>query len=197
MPLYEWKFKAADRLESSGLEYTRFSNGMYMNYWFSPRIPSAFKFNIANWVDLDNFYAAIPGDGRTPMVLTHSRDIARFVIAVLGIPRWEKRYHLVGDRLTLNDFVRIAEGISGHSFEKHSDSLDELLVGTCTLVPAAKKAVEQVPDPTSFVSIIAGAGAMVAQGGMDLQGEANLNVLFPDLKTLTVQEAVQIYYSRS
>lgn len=197
LPLYMWKFKAADRLESSGLEYTRFSNGMFMDYWFSPRIPSAFKFNMANWVDLDNFFAAIPGDGHTPLVLTHSRDIARFVVAVLEIPRWEKRYHLVGDRLTLNDFVRIAEEISGRSFEKHSDSLDELLMGRCTLVPAARKAAEKVQNPTSFISMIAGAGAMVAQGGMDLSGEADLNVLFPDLKTLRVQDAVQIYYNRS
>lgn len=196
MPLYEWKFKAADRLESSGLEYTRFSNGMYMDYWFSPRIPSAFKFNTANWVDLDNYFASIPGDGRTPLVLTHSRDIARIVVAVLGISSWQKRYHLVGDRLTLNDFVRIAEEISGHPFEKHSDSLDELLMGRCTLVPAARKAVEQVEDPASFISMIAAAGAMVAQGGMDLPDEASLNVLFPDLKTLRVQEAVQIYYSQ-
>lgn len=192
-----WKFKAADRLESSGLEYTRFSNGMFMDYWFSPRIPSAFKFNMANWVDLDNFFAAIPGDGCTPMVLTHSRDIARFVVAVLGIPRWERRYHLVGDRLTINDFVRIAEETSGHTFEKHTNSLDQLLLGRCTLLPAARKAVDQVQDQTTFISMIAGAGAMVTQGGMDLPDEGNLNVLFPDLKTLSVQEAVQIYYSRS
>lgn len=169
---------------------------MFMDYWFSARIPSAFKFNTANWVDLDNFFAAIPGDGSTPMVLTHSRDIARFVVAVLGLPHWEKRYHLVGDRLTLNDFVRIAEETGGHPFEKHADSLDQLLTGKCTLVPALKKAAEQVQDPTSFLSMIAGAGAMVAQGGMDLPDEGNLNVLFPDLKTLSVQEAVQIYYSQ-
>lgn len=61
----------------------------------------------------------------------------------------------------------------------------------------SKLRAEQVQDPTSFVSMIAGAGAMVAQGGMDLQDEANLNVLFPDLKMLRVQEAVEIYYSRS
>lgn len=166
-----------------------------MDYWFSPRIPSAFKFNLANWVDLDNYFASIPGDGRTPLVLTHSRDIARFVVAVLGISHWQKRYHLVGDRLTLNDFVRIAEETSGHPFEKHSDSLKELLVGRCTLVPAARKAAEQFQDSTSFINMIAGVGATVAQGGLDLQDEANLNALFPDLKTLTVQEAVQIYYN--
>lgn len=192
-----WKFKAADRLDQSGLEYTRFSNGMFMDYWFSPRIPSAFKFNMANWVDLDNFFAAIPGDGCTPMVLTHSRDIARFVVAVLGIPRWGKRYHLVGDRLTVNDFVRIAEETSGHSFEKHEDGLDQLLMGRCTLVPAARKAAEQVQDQTSFVNMIAAVGVMAVQGGLDLPEEGNLNVLFPDLKTLSVQEAIQIYYSQS
>lgn len=148
-------------------------------------------------VDLDNFFAAIPGDGCTPMVLTHSRDITRFVVAVLGIPRWEKRYHPVGDWLTVNDFVRIAEGTSGHSFEKHEDALDQLLMGRCTLVPAARKAAEQVQDQTSFVSMIAAAGVMVAQGEMDLPDEGNLNVMFPDIKTLSIQEAVHVYCSQS
>ncbi|KAJ3557428.1 hypothetical protein NPX13_g9932 [Xylaria arbuscula] len=196
LPLYAWKFKAADRLETAGLEYTRLSNGMFMDYWFASRIPSAFRVNASNWIDLDNHYAVIPGDGRTPFVLTHSRDVARFVVAVLGLPRWEKRYYLIGDRLTMNDFVRIAEKTSGHSFEKHSDGVDELLSGRCTLVPAARKMTESMPDPALLVGMVAGAGAMVAQGGMDLPDEPSLNKLFPSLKTLTVQEALQIYYAK-
>ncbi|KAI1359371.1 hypothetical protein F5Y08DRAFT_332369 [Xylaria arbuscula] len=196
LPLYAWKFKAADRLETAGLEYTRLSNGMFMDYWFASRIPSAFQVNASNWIDLDNYYAMIPGDGRTPFVLTHSRDVARFVVAVLGLPSWEKRYYLTGDRLTMNDFVRIAEEASGHSFDKHSDGVDELLSGRCTLVPAARKMTESMPDPALLVGMVAGAGAMVAQGGLDLPDEPSLNKLFPSLKTLTVQEALEIYYAK-
>lgn len=179
------------------MEYTRLSNGMFLDYWFASRIPSSFQINSSTFIDLVNYYAAIPADGRTPMVLTHSRDVARFVVAVLGLPRWEKRYFLVGDRLTINDFVQIAEETSGHTFEKHWDSLDELLSGKCTLTPAATKMVEAIPDPSLIIGMVAGVGAMVAQGGIDLPDEPSLNKLFPDLKTLTVREAVQIYYSKS
>lgn len=98
-----------------------------MDYWFTPKIPSAVKFNFPSWIDLDHNYAAIPGDDNTPMVLTHSRDIGRFVVKVLSLSTWEKRYFLVGDRLTLNEFLRLAEEAKGVSFERHSDSLDILL----------------------------------------------------------------------
>lgn len=63
LPLYAGKFEPIDLLEKTSLEYTRFSNGMFMDYWFDPYIPSAFSSNIPVWVDLANNFAAIPGDG--------------------------------------------------------------------------------------------------------------------------------------
>ncbi|KAF4872122.1 Oxidoreductase BOA1 [Colletotrichum siamense] len=143
IPTYEWKFKAVDRLKETDLEYTQFSNGMFMDYWLAPRIESAFRLNLPCWVDLDNHIAAIPGDGNRPIVLTHSRDIGRFVAAVLGLPRWERRYYLVGDRLTVNDFVAIAEETSGVKFEKKYDKLDVLREGNCTPLPAWE---EKIPS---------------------------------------------------
>lgn len=73
LPLYAGKFEAIDLLEKTSLEYTRFSNGVFMDYWFDPYIPSAFSSNIPVWVDLANNFAAIPGDGNQPLVLTHLR----------------------------------------------------------------------------------------------------------------------------
>lgn len=192
--MYAWKFKAIDRLESSDLEYTLFSNGMFMDYWFSPYIPSAFKFNVPCWIDLENDFAALPGDGNTPLVLTHSRDVGRFVVAVLGLPKWQKRYYLAGDRLTLNQFLRIAEEIKAVNFETHFDDISALEDGTCTLVPAAKAGLPNEFALRDFMAMVAAAGARTVRGNGDLPTQGEVNSMFLDLKTLTVEEAIRISY---
>ncbi|CAG8424836.1 unnamed protein product [Penicillium salamii] len=196
LPLYAWKFKAIDRLEASSLEYTLFSNAMFMDYWFSRHIPSAFNFNIPSWVDLDNNFAAIPAGGDTPLVLTHSTDIGQFVVRVLGLDKWEKRYFLVGDRLTLNEFLRIAEEIKGVTFERHDDTMESLMKGECTILPAAASSLPAGFELGEFMKTIAAAGSWVANGGLDLPTEGTLNTMFPDIETLKVREAVNIYFSR-
>ncbi|EQB47079.1 hypothetical protein CGLO_13822 [Colletotrichum gloeosporioides Cg-14] len=173
IPTYEWKFKAVDRLKETDLEYTQFSNGMFMDYWLAPRIESAFRLNPPCWVDLDNHVAAIPGDGNNPIVLTHSRDIGRFVAAVLGLPRWERRYYLAGDKLTVNGFIDVAEETSGVKFEKKYDELDVLREGNCTPLPAWEKKIPSAYRRT-VMRQVALSGKRVAQ----------------------VREALQIYYAQ-
>lgn len=46
--------------------------------------------------------------------------------AAFDLPYWEKRYCLVGDRVTLNEFVALAEEIGEVPFEKHYGSIDIL-----------------------------------------------------------------------
>lgn len=198
LPLYAWKLKAADLLEESNLEYTRISNGIFLDYWFAPHIKSAFAVNVPTWVDVENNYAVIPGDGNAPLVVTHSRDIARFVVAVLGLPRWEKQYFLVGDRLTINDFVRLAEEVKGVEFEKHTNDAENLAQGGCTFVPAARGLLQalEVEDQLSMGRMLAFIGTLIVDGDMDLPAEPNLNKAFPDLKTLTVREALEISFGK-
>ncbi|KAK1842843.1 nmra-like family protein [Colletotrichum chrysophilum] len=195
IPTYAWKFKAVDRLKETDLEYTQFSNGMFMDYWLAPRIKSAFRLNLPCWVDLENHVAAIPGDGNNPMVLTHSRDIGRFVAALLGLPRWERMYYLAGDRVTVDEFVAIAEETSGAMFEKKYDKLDVLREGNCTPLPAWEGKIPSAYKST-VLQQVALSGKRVAQGKMDLPTEGQVNSLFPEMTTLTVREALQIYYGQ-
>ncbi|OGM51062.1 hypothetical protein ABOM_000293 [Aspergillus bombycis] len=196
LPLHAFKFKAIELLETSSLEYTLFSNGLFMDYWFAPHIPSAFDFNAPSWVDLDNNFAAIPGNGDTPLVLTHSQDIGRFVVKVLGLNEWEKRCFLVGDRLTLNEFLRIAEEIKGVSFERHDDAMETLLKGQCTILPAVAAKLPPQYVSGAFMKILAACGSWAANGGLNLPAEGTLNAMFPDIQTLTVREAIEIYFGR-
>ncbi|CAI0652976.1 unnamed protein product [Colletotrichum noveboracense] len=195
IPTYEWKFKAVDRLKETDLEYAQFSNGMFMDYWLAPRIESAFRLNLPCWIDLDNHVAAIPGDGNHPIVLTHSCDIGRFVAAVLGLPRWERRYCLVGERLMVNDFVAIAEETSGVKFEKKYDKLDVLREGHCTPLPAWEGKIPSAYK-SAVIQQVALSGKRVAQGKMDMPTEGQVNSLFPEMTTLTIREALQIYYGK-
>ncbi|KAF5487888.1 Oxidoreductase BOA1 [Colletotrichum fructicola] len=195
IPTYEWKFKAVDRLKETDLEYTQFSNGMFMDYWLAPRIESAFRLNLPCWVDLENHVAAIPGDGNNPMVLTHSRDIGRFVAALLSLPHWERRYYLAGDRVTVNEFVAIAEETSGAMFEKKYDKLDVLREGNCTPLPAWEGKIPSAYKST-VLQQVALSGKRVAQDKMDLPTEGRINSLFPEMATLTIREALQIYYGQ-
>ncbi|KAE8158376.1 hypothetical protein BDV40DRAFT_276019 [Aspergillus tamarii] len=193
LPLYAGKFKAIEELENSTLEYTRFSNGMFMDYWFAPFVPSAFQANLPCWVDLGNRFAALPGDGNTPMVLTHSQDVGKFVAAVLDLPRWEKHVYLIGDRLTLSEFLSTAEEALGVEFEKHYDSVDMLERGQCTFSPNFEASLPPGLDLNLMKGMIASSGARQVKGELDLPVKGALNDVFPNLHTLKVRDAVRMW----
>lgn len=53
------------------------------------------------------------GSGTVPLFMTHTRDVGRFVVASLSLPKWEKRSFIVGDRKSWYDVVDIAGKITG------------------------------------------------------------------------------------
>ena len=195
LPLYAGKFEAVEELENTTLEYTRFSNGMFMDYWFAPFVPSAFQANLPCWVDLGNKFAAIPGEGNTPIVLTHSQDVGKFVAAVLDLPRWEKRLYLAGDRLTLNEFLCIAEETIGVDFEKHYDSVDMLERGECTVSPNFEASLPEGLDLDIMKGLIASSSARQVKGELNLPVEGILNDVFSELETFKVKDAVRLWVS--
>lgn len=100
---------------TTSLEWTRYHNGFYMDYFFSSRMPTHLtpgKYVI----DLDNKKVIVPGDGDSQITFTHTTDVAKFVVASLSLPVWPARQYIVGDQLSWNDFVDKAERISGMPF---------------------------------------------------------------------------------
>lgn len=198
MPSYEWKFKAADRLAESRLEWTLFSNAMFMDYAFSPRVPSAFPEHGFSWIDFENNVASIPGDGNAFLVNTHSSDIPKFVMEVLELPKWDTRYFLIGDRLTFNEYIDLAEKAKGAKFERLYNSKEELERGKVKLVPSMRKQLPVGFNEASAEQMMSGLGLQIANGQLDLFFETEgtlVNDLFPELKTLKVEEALGIYFS--
>ena len=111
-PTTQWWLDAVDGLKQSKLQYTRFATGFFMDYWGMPHVKS----NLAPFtfgIDMQNGQAAIPGDGNVPLSLTYSRDLARFVVRTLDLDEWPGFSIGVGDDLTFNQMLRLAEEARG------------------------------------------------------------------------------------
>lgn len=83
-----------------------------MDFWGVPAVKSYMGYQTLV-LDVPNNAAAIPGTGDEPVVFTHTTDVARFVAASLALERWEPVSYVVGDRVTWNEFLHLAEEAKG------------------------------------------------------------------------------------
>ncbi|KAI7917627.1 hypothetical protein M0657_007957 [Pyricularia oryzae] len=178
-PVFRWKFKAKAALEASNLEYT---------------IPTRLTRAPPMLLDLACRVATVPGDGNTPMVLTHTRDVARYTVALLGIPKWvTTRYTIIANRLTLNEAVKMAEEILGEPMKVYYDSVEDLAQGKVTMTPTYEKAIKGTPREKPVTYAVAMASLYIHNGHNDLPTEHNLVDMFPDIKPLTVREVIEAW----
>ncbi|GMF72607.1 unnamed protein product [Aspergillus oryzae] len=112
LPQLKVYFDGLEELRKSELEWTVFHIGMFMDYFATPALKSYLKPHIAA-LDLENKVAAIPGDGKVPVTLIYSFDMARFVVASLDLEHWEEESRVVGDEITWNEFLVLAEEARG------------------------------------------------------------------------------------
>jgi len=100
--------------KTTDLEHTVFHVGFFMDYWGLPAVKSWLaRTPLVLWLDIVNNAAAIPGEGNTPSIFTHTSDVAKFVAASLDLPKWEPETYLYGDRVTWNEFLHLAEEARG------------------------------------------------------------------------------------
>lgn len=108
LPPLKVYFLAIDDLRKSGLEWTVFQNGIFLDYFGL----SALKSNLKPTplvIDMANKVVATPGDGNAPVTFTYSFDLARFIVAASDLEKWEEESRVVGDEVTWNEFVALAE----------------------------------------------------------------------------------------
>lgn len=107
------KLRAAALLkETKDLEYTVVHNGFFLDYWATPAVPS-YMSPFTLFIDMPGNAAAIPGSGNTPSAFTHTKDVGKFVAAALDLDKWEPDTFIVGDKVTFNEFVKLAEAAKG------------------------------------------------------------------------------------
>lgn len=106
------KAQTIAELKKTSLEYTAFYNGILLDYYSTPVFKS-YMHSVTIVVDLPHNTAAIPGSGNTPVTFTHTFDLGKYADRVLDLEKWEPEYYIVGDQVTWNEFVKIAEESKG------------------------------------------------------------------------------------
>jgi hypothetical protein len=177
-----------EALSATSLEYTAVYNGYFLDYFVAPKVKS-YQPPMALAIDIANDFAAIPGSGDVPVVFTHTFDVARFAAALVGQPRWEKETWIIGDKLTWNEFLRVAEEARGAKFTVVYDSLDKLKTGQITELPSHPHLYPFFPKEM-LRGFFAGFGILFETGVFDFKPSRTLNDDFPEIKARTVKELV-------
>ncbi|UPL03669.1 hypothetical protein LCI18_014603 [Fusarium solani-melongenae] len=190
MTIGQSKLDAVEALEKSTLEYTLFYVGYFLDFWGYPRVQSYQRQNLIV-VDIEYDRAAIPGDGNTPVTFTHTFDVAEFVAASLDLPSWEKESYVIGESITWNEFLRLAEEVKGEKFEVTHDSLDLLLSGQITELPSHPSLYSQMPKD-QIQALFATFGVWFEKGLFELKPtNKTLNEVFPEIHARTVKEILE------
>jgi len=192
------KLEVLSKLKKSTLEWTRVNNGYFLDYWGIPKIHTFFKPSTVV-LDLNNNAASIPGEGNTPVAFTHTTDVASYVSKALDLPEWKPESYVVGDQITWNEFVSLAEKAKGVKFNVAHDSIESLQKGQITELPAHIPVYQFFPKAQlQFIYSIF--GLWFDNGSFSLhpvQGDLDLNTKFPEIKPLKVNEVLQKQYSGS
>lgn len=215
LPSVPMKLLAAAELQKSDLEHTVFYPGFLLDYYAGPSIKS-YMSPLIVVIDMENNMAAVPGSGNTPVAFTHSLDIGRYVEATLNLEKWDSSYRIVGDKSTWNDFVKSAEiakgkfnfyrtaealclpvglvdDLTGTPFKIVHDSIEDLKKGRVTILPAVDKYLHlmSVPNKEVLSEFLGTFGQLFADGTFNIKEEGALNEIFPEIKPLTIKEAVE------
>ncbi|KAF4541165.1 Pyridoxal-phosphate dependent enzyme [Lasiodiplodia theobromae] len=189
LPHLAFRLAAIAEARKTGLQWTRFQTGYFMDYYGLPHIKS-YQQMYMPVLDMVNKVAAIPGDGNAPVTFTYTFDVAKFVAAALDLPTWDEEYLIVGDKLSWNEFLKLAEDVRGSKFEVHHDDLDKLKSFQVTELPHHPGVYPFFPKEMlqRFFSVF---GLYMATGRFDLPIEKALNQKFPEIKPITAKELLE------
>ena len=159
--------------------------GTFMDYFAPPGIPTTLRtMNLV--LDHAAHKAVIPGDGNTPVVVTLLDDVAKFIAASLEL-KWRDPSVIVGDRLTLNEMVALAEEAHQAKFDVAHDTIEDLGGGRITeLSPNAKM-------PPQMVKMIRRAAGLAMATGQTNLATPTLNEALPQMTTTSVKDLFTKY----
>lgn len=163
-------------------------------------------------LDIQHKVAAIPGSGNTPVVFTTTADVAKFVVASLGLEKWTESSIIVGDRKTWNEVLTIAEKVTGMidsileealgiladsitfpatKFQTSYDSVEKLQQGQITELPGHVPVYQFFPKQM-LQGMFAMFGYWFETGEFNLKvtERTYLNEKFPEIRTKSIEELI-------
>ena len=99
--------------QPSRLSYTVVYNGYFMDYFGMPHCES-YMLPETPFLDIAARKAAIPGSGTEPVAWTYTKDVAKYVLGLVRSEApWPAETVIVGDKLSFNEVLAIAEQVRG------------------------------------------------------------------------------------
>jgi hypothetical protein len=181
-------------LDSTSLEHTVWYTGYFADYYLMPHTKSYLNMMTAV-VDMANNTAAIPGSGNVPVAFTYTQDVARFVAASLTLPRWSSRTWVVGDKVTWNKVVALAESAKGVKFNVTYDSVEMMKAGRVTALPSHLEMRALIPQEV-LEGILSLYGLLFEAGVFDLKPEHTIREDFPNIKVKSFKELMTEAWGR-
>ncbi|UKZ49229.1 hypothetical protein TrVGV298_003474 [Trichoderma virens] len=181
---YKSKEPVWEAVKRSGLEYTRFINGLWMNVW-APGAPRDEVVARAGYqgppflLDINSGSITIPGDGSGVISVTDMRDVGKYAAASLDFEKWDEDSVIVGDKFTVNELVDKIQKTTGKSLSKSYLSLD-----------AINAVIAGNPDPATLM--IHEFFKIIAEGEYDLTPTVNQKV--PEVVPLKVEEFLATHW---
>ncbi|RDK42858.1 nmrA-like family protein [Aspergillus phoenicis ATCC 13157] len=192
LPPLEHYFASFRALKISNLEWAPVYNGTFLEYIAPPTLKSYHPHSVLV-LDVEHNIAAIPGDGNTPITFSYTFDIARFVVAALDLEKWPQELRIVGDELTFNELLKLAEEVKGVKFDVVYDDIMKLKASQITELPGHFKSYNKFPKDRLqwFLAIFE---TWMATGQARVAREGSLNEIFPDIKPLTARQVMEQYW---
>ncbi|KAL5584045.1 hypothetical protein FOVSG1_015396 [Fusarium oxysporum f. sp. vasinfectum] len=142
----QYKIEAIDLLKTTEMEYTRFMIGFLMDYYGFPAEPVP-VIPLAVVLDVENLKAGIPSTGNETVTLTHSETLSKFVADSLSAPEWPEKSWVIGDTISWNEALKLAEEARGQKFEVAFDSPESLRHSEITELPGNVPRYSVAPKP--------------------------------------------------
>ncbi|UKZ81497.1 hypothetical protein TrVFT333_009269 [Trichoderma virens FT-333] len=187
-PMYQIRENTVIELRKTNLEWTRVANGYFMDYYGYPHVKTNLK-PLFFAVDPPNKTAGIPGTGNEVLSFTYTYDVAKFVVAALGLPKWEETTYCYGEKTTFNRLLALAEEAQGTKFTVTYDPPEKLAKGEITELPSHPGMYPYFPKP-ALQGLFSLFGSWVLDGRLNVPEEKSLNVKFPEIKTTKLAEIV-------
>ncbi|KAF8997886.1 hypothetical protein BDQ17DRAFT_1362784, partial [Cyathus striatus] len=113
-------------VKNSGMEYTAFRNGLFMDYFAAGSSYHGPLKMFPFVVNVKERTAEIPGTGDEKGTFTTVADIGKFVSAAVTLDKWPEELGMSGETLSYNEIVRRAEEVIGEKFKVTYLSVEEL-----------------------------------------------------------------------
>ncbi|KAH7020775.1 uncharacterized protein B0I36DRAFT_296210 [Microdochium trichocladiopsis] len=191
MPIAAAKDRIVDVLRASKtLEYTEVRTGYFLDYFGMPKVKSYLTpFVIV--LDIAHNAAAIPGTGNDRVSFTHTRDVGRYVAALLDVEKWETETTVVAETLTWNEFLALAEEVKGTKFEVTYDGPELYNNGKTGELPTHKQMYPFFPKEM-LQGMASAFNLTFVRGIADLSGGVTHNAQLDEIKPWSAKDVLEM-----